>query len=83
MLSANRWQHILDGHPEMEGLELAVMRVVDNADMDGAGNFPGTRKLAKRDVGPARWLVAIVQYDGPQGQVITAYPCSDEPRIEP
>ena len=83
ILTQDRWEHILDGHPELDGLELAVMRVVDNADMDGEGNFPGARKLAKRGLGPSRWLVAVVKYDGAQGSVVTAYPCTADPRIEP
>lgn len=80
VLTDERWEHILEGHPEMAGLELAVMRVVESADKECAGNFPGARKFYKRGLGPARWLAVVVAYDGMMGKVVTAHPFSKEPK---
>lgn len=83
VLTEERWEHILEGHPEMAGLELAVMRVVESADKECTGNFPGSRKFYKQGLGPARWLAAVVAYEGMVGKVITAHPFSKlEPRID-
>lgn len=78
------WSHILDpkGHPELEGLEMAVMRVVEDADHTCDGNFPGAKAFYKRNLGPARYLAVVVAYDGQIGRVITAYPCSKEPKTQ-
>jgi hypothetical protein len=80
VLTQDRWDHITDGHPEMGGLHLAVMRVVENADTTMPGNFPNSVKFYKEKLGPAKGLVVVVKYTDGQGQVITSYPCSKEPQ---
>lgn len=80
MLTQERWDHILDGHSELDGLEPAIMRVVEDADITVDGNDPGTKKLYKRGLGPARYLAVVVAYSGMTGAVRTAHPLSKEPR---
>lgn len=80
VLTAERWEHIVDGHPELDGLELAVMRAVETADITVDGNKPGTMKHCAKDLGPARYLSVVVAYEGNMGMVRTAYPQSKEPR---
>ena len=77
VLEKERWEHILEGHSELDGLELTLMRTVENADKRGTGNFPGATVLYKENVGPAKWLAVVVEYDGLQGRVVTAYPCKE------
>lgn len=80
VLTQERWDHVLRGHRQMEGLELAVMRVVENPEMKLKGNYEGAEKLYAQGLGPAKWLAVVVAYSGLQGQVITAYPHTKEPK---
>jgi hypothetical protein len=80
LLEEARWQHILNGHPEMDGLQLAVKTAVERADHRAEGNGPGIEKLYGAELGPAAWLVVVVAY-GPQGwgKILTAYPQAKDP----
>lgn len=81
VLTEERWAHILDGHgAQMDGLDLAVLRVVEDPEVKIKGNFEGAEVLYARGLGPAKWLAVVVFYSGLQGQVITAYPQTKEPR---
>jgi hypothetical protein len=79
VLERDRWEHVCE-HEQLDGHELAVMRVVEIAERSRDGNFPGSKVLYGRDLGPARWLAVVVEYDGLMGRVITAYPYNKEPR---
>lgn len=78
------WGHIVapDGHPELEGLELAVMRAIETADRSRAGKRPGRQEFYARDLGPARWLVVIVDYSATPAWVVTAHPMSKDPKTD-
>lgn len=80
-ISDRSWQHILDGHPEMDGLHLAVKTAIERADHREPGNTPGIEKLYGAKLGPAAWLVVVVAYD-PQGRgkIVTAYPQAKDPK---
>jgi hypothetical protein len=80
VLEQERWEHICE-HEQLDGHELAVMRAVENAIWSRDGNYPGSEVLYARNLGPARWLAVVVEYDGLTGRVITAYPYNKEPRI--
>lgn len=79
VLERDRWEHVRE-HEQLDGHELAVMRVVETAEKVRDGNFPGSKVLYGR-FGPARWLAVVVEYDGLRGRVITAYPYKKEPPI--
>lgn len=78
VLEQERWEHICK-HEQLDGYELAVMRVVENAERSKDGNFPGSKVLYS-PIGPANWLAVVVEYDGMRGRVITAYPRNKEPQ---
>ena len=75
-----RWGHIVEGHEQLDGHELAVMRTVETADMSWDGNFPGATVLSAKDLGPARRLAVVVAYKDGRGEIITAYPLTKEPK---
>jgi len=77
------WGHIVDGHREMEGLELAVLRAVENADRTRPGKRPGRQELYAQGLGPARWLAVVVDYSQEPAWVVTAHPMSKDPKIQP
>lgn len=61
VLSDERWKHIVDGHPAMDGLELALKCAVESADQRHTAR--GAEKLFGKNLGPAKWLVVVVAYD--------------------
>ena len=82
-LSRDLWENILTKRlGKLDGLELAVMRAIETADVTRTGNIPGREVHYARDLGPARWMAVVVAYSGLKGTVITAYPTRDEPPTE-
>ena len=81
VLEQERWDHI-SKHEQLDGHELAVMRAVENADKRRDGNRPDREVIYGKDLGPNRWLAVVVEYDGLQGRVITAYPHEKEPKTD-
>jgi hypothetical protein len=81
VLEQERWEHVCK-HEQLDGHELAVMRAVETPDRSRDGNYPGSKVLYARGLGPARWLAVVVEYDGLLGRVITAYPYDKEPQAE-
>ncbi len=76
-----RWDHIVKGHPAMEGLEMAVKRTLENADEIGRGNGPNIAIIYGRNLGPARWLAVVVAYEEHNaGFILTAYPQNKDPK---
>lgn len=75
------WAHILRQRAkDLEGREGALMRALERADVRWDGNSPGREVVCTEGLGPARWLAVVVEYDGPVGHVITAYPLSKLPK---
>lgn len=76
--------HIVQGHPELDGHELAISTAIETATVRCRGRRNG-REVHGREVhfaqglGRAAWLAVVIQYDGMQGEVITATG-SDGPR---
>ena len=82
-LTLDRWDNILKKRlGKLDGLELAVMSAVENAEVTRRGNVPGREVHYARDLGPSRWMAVVVAYAGSTGTVITAYPTRDEPPME-
>jgi hypothetical protein len=80
-LTAERWSHIVKGHPAMMGLEMAVKRALENADEIGRGNGPNIEIIYGRNLGPARWLAVVVAYEEHNaGFILTAYPQTKDPK---
>lgn len=78
VLEQERWEHCCE-HEQLDGHELAVMRVAEDPVVVTEGNCPG-RKVLHARLGPARWLAVVVEYHGLTGRVITAFPHNKEPR---
>ena len=75
-LSRERWEHIIDGHPELVTLQTAVMAAVQLPARRAlpTGGWPGEEWCYGRDVGPARWLKVVVLYEQGNGRILTAFP---------
>lgn len=81
-LSQERWAHVEDGHDDMRGRKEEVKAAIASAEKRTRGRFEDTEKLWARNLGPARWLVVVVRYEGGHGSVRTAYGCSKSPKAE-
>lgn len=70
-LTAERWDHIMEEHRELEGLRLAVLETVAEPERvlsGGAGEL-----LAVRLEEPGKWLVVVYREEDGDGFVITAF----------
>ena len=72
-LSAERWAHILDGHPELRPHRESVARAVRSPDRRLAGPREGEEWFYLRGAAPSRWLKVVVHYEGGRGRIITAF----------
>jgi hypothetical protein len=73
-LTAERWQHILDGHPELGPFRHLVLRAVANPDRRIAGRFADESWFYLTTDRPSRWLKVVVRYAGDRGTIATAFP---------
>jgi hypothetical protein len=74
-LTRARWEHIVDGHPELGSLQNEVMRAIaEPTRRVTALPWPGEAWFYLSSVGPSRWLKVVVLYESGRGRVITAFP---------
>jgi hypothetical protein len=79
-LSRDRWQHIVDGHPELALHEEEVLRAVEAPTEALAGREADEEWFYLRDAGPSRWLKVVVVFaSGTRGRIITAFPRRRKP----
>lgn len=79
-LTQERWEHIIDGHPEVERHLPALKKCVEKAENRTKGRYPGVEKLWARNVGPSKWFSVVVRYEGRTGTIRTALAASKGPR---
>lgn len=73
-LTDERWNHILEGHPELVNNKTDVLKVVSNPQciFEGkSGELIGTREIK-----PGKWLVVVYKELGSDGFIVTAYSTS-------
>jgi hypothetical protein len=81
VLFARIWdQKIIRDHPELAGHLEAVLEAVAHPDHTEADALPGRSRFYRRDVGPSRWLLAVVSYEQQPGRIITALANRKDPR---
>lgn len=56
-LTDERWEHIMDEHGELAGMEIEVLETIVNPDRVLAGN--ASELLAIREVDMGKWLVVV------------------------
>ncbi|MBV8941912.1 MAG: DUF4258 domain-containing protein [Solirubrobacterales bacterium] len=80
-LTAERWQHILEAHAEIDEHRDEIMRAVRNPDH----RLPGREAneewfLIGGGAGPSRWLQVVVAYGEDRGWIVTAFARRSLPR---
>jgi hypothetical protein len=74
LLSPERWQHIVSGHPEIEAYEQEIQRAVESPTAVLPGREPDEEWLYLEKAGPSRWLKVVVVFDSDgNGRIITAF----------
>lgn len=74
LLSPDRWQHIVSGHPEIAIYEDEVRRAVESPTTVLPGREPDEEWLYLEGAGPSRWLKVVVVLDSAKsGRIITAF----------
>jgi hypothetical protein len=74
LLSPERWQHIVSGHPEIEVFEREVRQAIESPMAVLPGREPGEEWLYLEGAGPSRWLKVVVAFDNAErGRIITAF----------
>jgi hypothetical protein len=80
VLSHERWEHIVDGHPELEAHEDDVLRAVEAPTETRPGRAPDEHWYYLASAGPSRWLKVVVVFDSAgRGRIITAFPRRRKP----
>jgi hypothetical protein len=72
ILSDERWEHVIDGHPELSAWRARVVEIAMRPErsMDGRR---ADEQWFYGEGGPSRWIKVVVQWDGSRGFVVTAF----------
>jgi hypothetical protein len=73
-LTAERWAHVLERHPELATEQQSVLDAVTKPVREHPGRRPNERWLYVEGSGPSRLLKVVVAYEGARGWVVTALP---------
>jgi len=79
-LTAERWAHIIDGHPYMTSYMADVVRAIETPSDRIAQARPGQDWFYLEGAGPSSWLKVVVAFDEESvGSVRTAFPRRSKP----
>lgn len=79
-LTAERWEHVVDGHPYMAPYMADVVRAIEAPTDRIASLRPGQDWFYLEGAGPSRWLKVVVAFDEESvGSVRTAFPRRSKP----
>jgi hypothetical protein len=77
VLFADTWlKHVLNPHSGHAELELhldAVLETLESPDFREAERWRARERFFKRDVGPTRWLMVVVDFAKEPARVVTAF----------
>jgi hypothetical protein len=73
VLTATRWRHVIDGHPELRTYLQDVLKAVQEPTRQLPGRRPGEAWYYLAGAGPSRWLKVVVAYDQGNGRILTAF----------
>jgi hypothetical protein len=78
VLPKRAWEHVVGGHPEMDGHLDEVIETVENPEFREPDQRPGRERFFRRG-GPEGWLRVVVEVNGLVERVVTAFPQSNAP----
>jgi len=78
-LTAERWAHTLEEHPELAPYRSTVLAAVREPDLVRPGRRSNEQWMFERGAGPSRWLQVVVAYEGDRGWIVTAFGRRQDP----
>ena len=79
VLDAVGWRHIRENHPEMAGHRAVILATVRRPDHRRPDPHPGRERYYRRDVGPSRWCLVVVDFTQQPARVVTAFATRRDP----
>ena len=74
LLDVERWEHIVDGHPELGDMQEEILRAVESPTEILSGRMADEEWFYLEGAGPSRWLKVVVVFDRRgSGRIITAF----------
>jgi len=81
VLLATVWnEKIVRDHPEMAGHLDDLLETIAQPDHMEADPLADRTRYYRRNLGPSRWLVAVVSYEQKPARIITAFANRKDPR---
>lgn len=65
-------EKILKARPDLQQLLTEMLNTVSDPDHVAPDPLANRRRYYRRDVGPSRWLLAVVSYEQEPARIITA-----------
>ena len=78
VLTEEAWQHIVSEHRELARYEQLIMETVSHPVDTDFDDRPGRERYFTEGRGPSRFFCVVVQFDGDEGEVVTAFPHRNE-----
>lgn len=72
-LTAERWGHVLEIHPEVKPFHAEVLRAIESPSKQMQGRKANEQWFYLSAAGPSRWLKVVVAYEGERGWIVTAF----------
>ena len=72
-LTDERWEHIVERHPEIDGYDDEVLQAVGAPDERFPGGVENEEWFYARTDAPSNWLKVVVAYAEGRGYIVTAY----------
>ena len=83
VMTAERWDHIMQKHPYLGLSVFEVMEIVEFPDHRTPDPLRDRERYYGRGVGPSRWVRVVVAFDRVEvGKVLTAFPQHKELDLE-
>lgn len=79
VLDEEGWEHILHEHPELALFRDEIVATVRSSGHHRADPRPGRERYCSSNVGPSRWLFAIVDFNETPARIMTAYANRKDP----
>lgn len=72
-LTVERWNHILERHPELAGHLPDILAAIEDPDDVQSGPLAGEEWFFRATAGPSRWLQVVVAFSETDGHIVTAF----------
>jgi len=83
LITSDTWAHVISEHEYMAPYLDDVVATLEYPDHRRSDKRPGREQYYKRGVGPLNWLRAVIEFEGANDRLVTAFGQRQDPRREP